>query len=445
MNPNSIQVISISDLEIPEARQRREFSAEQILDLAASIDKNSLLHPPVVRPGADGKFILIAGWRRLKAIQNLWEMSKRIRWADFEFPEGQLPCTLLSTLDSLDAFEIELEENIQRADLSWQDRAVAESQLFELRRLQAEKNNECPPSIAQVAAEIDSTDYVGGEPAQRLRAELIVSKHLDDPDIQKASSAQEALKILRRKEETQRRAELGAALGNLKSSSHTLLKGDCLEILPTLPAASFDVILSDPPYGIDAQNFNDSGGLAGGGGDGSHFYDDSLENWQRLMAGFIPETFRLAKPLAHLYLFCDIERFLDLRERVRAAGWKPFRTPLVWFNPTANRVPWVDSGPQRKYQLILYATKGNRHVTRIYPDVIECTSDPNPGHPAAKPVALYRNLLLRSVIPGNTVIDPFAGSGVVFPAANAEKVLATGIEQDPAAYAIAAKRLEELK
>jgi site-specific DNA-methyltransferase (adenine-specific) len=229
------------------------------------------------------------------------------------------------------------------------------------------------------------------------------------------------------------------------AKSHKLLRGDCLEILPTLPAESFDVILSDPPYGIDAQNFNDSGGLAGGGTDGSHFYDDSPEEWSRLMSAFIPESFRVAKAAAHLYLFCDIERFLPLRELVRIAGWKPFRTPIVWHNPTSNRLPWIETGPQRKYQLILYAVKGDRRVTRIYPDVIEIPSDPNPGHHAAKPVALYRNLLIRSTSPGDSVLDPFCGSGPVFPSAHAEKVLATGIERDEAACAISAKRLEELK
>ncbi|MGI0134443.1 MAG: DNA methyltransferase, partial [Candidatus Micrarchaeaceae archaeon] len=122
-----------------------------------------------------------------------------------------------------------------------------------------------------------------------------------------------------------------------------------------------------------------------------------------------------------------------------------FRTPLVWHNPTSNRVPWINSGPQRKYQLILYAVKGGRNVTKIYPDLVTIPSDANPGHHAAKPVALYQDLLRRSVAPGDRVLDPFCGSGPIFPAAQEEKVLATGVELMPEAYAIAAKRLEELK
>ena len=441
MSVTSIQVISISSLEILEERQRKEYSGEQILELAASIQSNTLLHPPIVRPGPGGKFILVAGWRRIQAMKSLWEMGQQVQWGEFEFAEGQIPCTLLSDLDDLEAFEVELEENIRRENLSWQDRARAESQLYELRRLQASKNEEPLPTIDEVASEILGREVRGGPAYQHLRAEIIVSKHLDDPDVAKATSVQDAFKVLQRKEAAARRSELGNLLGDVKGSQHTLLKGDCLEILPTLPAESFDVILSDPPYGINAQAFSDSGGHA----EGPHFYNDSPEHFRHLMSSFIPESFRLAKPVAHLYLFCDVERFLELRELVRAAGWKPFRTPFIWHNPTSNRVPWLESGPQRKYQMILYAVKGNRHVTRIYPDVVTCPSDVNLGHHAAKPVALYRDLLVRSCSPGDRVIDPFCGSGPIFPAASAEKLLATGIELDPAAYAISASRLEELK
>jgi DNA modification methylase len=126
------------------------------------------------------------------------------------------------------------------------------------------------------------------------------------------------------------------------------------------------------------------------------------------------------------------------------AGWKCFRTPIIWVNPTGMRAPWPEMGPQRKYQLCLYATKGDRRVTRLYSDVITANSDENLGHPAQKPVAVYEDLLRRSVHPGDVVLDPFCGSGTVFPAAHTFKCKAVGIEQDPAAYGIAVKRIEAL-
>lgn len=201
------------------------------------------------------------------------------------------------------------------------------------------------------------------------------------------------------------------------------------------------MILSDPPYGIDADQYGDSGGRTGG----AHFYDDSFDTWTRLMQVLAAESFRVGKPQSHAYIFCDIDNFGFLKGYMSAAGWNVFRTPIIWYNPTAMRAPWPENGPQRKYQLCLYAMKGDRRVLKLAPDLITYQSDDNLGHHAQKPVALYEDLLRRSVRPGDTVLDPFCGSGPVFPAAHSLKCRAIGIEMDDAAYGISIKRIQSLK
>jgi site-specific DNA-methyltransferase (adenine-specific) len=223
---------------------------------------------------------------------------------------------------------------------------------------------------------------------------------------------------------------------------HTLLQGNCLSLLAGLEEGKFDCILSDPPYGIDAQNFNDSGGKADAAG---HTYDDSYENWLSLMSAFLPLSLRATKIQAHLYLFCDVDNFTILRQLAKESGWKPFRTPLIWHNPSSQRAPWPQHGPHRKYQMCLYATKGDRPVLRLAPDLVEYRSDDNLGWAAQKPVALYTDFLSRTCRAGDSVCDPFAGSGTIFPAAHGLKVRATGIELDSAAYGIAVQRLERLE
>jgi DNA modification methylase len=205
--------------------------------------------------------------------------------------------------------------------------------------------------------------------------------------------------------------------------------------------AKFDVICSDPPYGINAQDFNDSGGKI----PGQHLYDDSPTAWRRLMEPAAVLMARVTKPDAHAYLFCDVDMFVQLKIYMSMAGWDCFRTPLIWVNPGSFRAPWPEHGPQRKYQIILYARKGAKKVTRLYGDVLTYSQDENVGWAAQKPVALLQDLLRRSCNPGDSVLDPFSGSGSVFPAAHALRVRAYGIEQDPGAYAIAAKRIKELK
>ena len=152
----------------------------------------------------------------------------------------------------------------------------------------------------------------------------------------------------------------------------------------------------------------------------------------------------LPKTQAHAYVFCDIDNFVILKQRMQAAGWRVFRTPLIWVNPSAMRAPWPEHGPQRKYQLILYAIKGDKSVNQLYPDVLVYSSDENLGHQAQKPVGLYSDLLRRSARPGDTVLDPFGGTGTVLPAAHEHKCRATYIEADASAYGIAIGRLKDL-
>jgi site-specific DNA-methyltransferase (adenine-specific) len=407
---------------------------ESISELAESIGKNGLLHPPVIRKGDEG-WVLVAGERRLRAVEYLWATGGVLRVGESTYEEGTVPCNYVGELDPLDAFEAELEENIRRIDLTWQEKATATSQLYQLRQLQAENGKREMPTVKSIAAEKEDN-------TAEVRAELLVAKHLDDPDVAQAASAKEALKILKRKEEIQRNIELGELIGRTFSSDqHTLLKGDCIQLMSEMKPDQFDIILTDPPYGIDADQFNDSGGKALG----PHGYDDSYDNWLPLLRSFSNEVYRLSKSEAHLYCFCDIDNFITLRSIIRDAGWEPFRTPLIWFNPQGMRAPWPAHGPQRKYQLILYAMKGKKNVLSLRSDVITCLLDPHEGYPAQKPVDLYVELLRRSARPGNHILDCFCGSGTIFPACHALKLRATGIELDSAAYGIAARRLKELQ
>lgn len=437
---NLTHVVKFKDIIVPPNRQRIERKPEHIVDLANSIAKNKLLHPPIVRSNETGQIILVAGESRLQSIDYLWNMGETLRCGEMTFQEGYLPVLFMGEMDPIDAFEAELEENIRRLDLDWKDRSAAISQLFELRCMQAEKKGEAPPTVASIAEEVRGTSE--GKSQETTRRELILSRHLDDPDVQKAKSVDEGFKILKRKEELKRSAELGEQVGKtFTSAEHTLLKGDCLVEMLNLPDNSFDVILTDPPYGIDAQEFSNSGGKT----PGAHFYDDSEDTWRAFISIVAINTFRLAKPQAHAYIFCDIDRFHELKLAMVSAGWKVFRTPLIWYNPTAMRAPWPEQGPQRKWQAILYAVKGDKQVTRLFSDVIVFPSDENLNHHAQKPVALYMDLLRRSVRPGDYVFDPFCGTGPIFPSAHELKCRATGIELDASAYGIAAKRLGALK
>lgn len=419
---------------IAENRQRREFDPEALTDLANSITNLGLLHPIVCRETAEG-IVLVAGERRLRALENIWLLGDGVKCNDTLYEPYQVPYLTLGELTPLEAEEAELDENLKRRDLTWQERSEALARLHRLRVAQADAAGEAHP-ISATLAEVETTDY------SRDRQALLLADHLSNPVVAGAKSEKEAFKALKREEEREKSRKLAEAVGvNFNSSVHQLHNANCLDWLTKQPEGMFDVILTDPPYGMGADQFGDGAGKLS---NSEHHYDDSPEAWAKLMAAFCPLAFRAAKPLAHSYIFCDFDKFHPLKGMMENAGWYVFRTPLVVHKLGSGRVPLPEHGPRRQYELILYAIKGWKSVKSIAPDVIPCKLEENLSHGANKPVELYVDLLKRSVSPGDSVLDAFAGSGTIFPAAHQCKVYATGLELNPEYFGISVKRLNAL-
>lgn len=453
----------LSQITIAENRQRQEFDPDALQELGNSIEDRGLLHAPVMRE-VDGKLFLVAGERRLKAIEQIYALGGSFMYNGALVPEGAVPYVTLGELTPLEAEEAELDENLRRKDLTWQEHAAALKRLHELRQAQATKRanaaldrGENPDTeggdfkvhtVADTAREIlphtaDLSSHELGGRLQRVQRELIVARHLKDPDVAKAKTVEDAFKILKKKEAVEKNLALSAQVGKTFSAKdHTLRNASCLdELVKPEYQGRYDVILSDPPYGMGADDFGDGAGRLV---NSEHHYDDSYEAWQKLMWDFTYLSAKVTKPQAHAYLFCDIDRFHELKEMMQKAGWYVFRTPLINHKLNSGRVPLPEHGPRRCYEIILYAIKGNKPVTHIYPDVMATQADDNMTHGAQKPVAAYQNLLQRSVRPGDEVLDAFAGSGTLLPAAHSLQCKATVLEQEPEYFAMCVKRAQSL-
>jgi len=420
--------------------------------LIDSILTLGLLHPIVVREGEkEGELILVAGERRLRAITEIHTLGLQFKYNGHTIPEGMVPFSTLGQLNELEAEEAELDENFRRKDLTWQEQAAAQARLHRLRSAQQDERIELakdqglayipkPHTIADTAQELMGRS--DGAYQGKVRESVILANHLTDPDVLKAKSPKEAVKILKRKEELKKSAALAETVGRTFSSSlHQAIHADCIEWLSANPQVA-DVILTDPPFGMNAQNFGDGAGRLTGI---THNYKDDPESWLALMKAFAPLSFSAAKEEAHLYCFCDPDNFLTLRELFREAGWTPFRTPLINHKLSSGRVPLPEHGPRRQYETVLYAFKGGKKVTAIYSDVFTSSADENLSHGAQKPVSCYQALLQRSVRPGDVVLDPFAGTGTIFPAAHGMKCKAIGVEQSAEYYGLCLQRLEDLR
>lgn len=456
-----MQLIAASSLIILPNRQRTEFDEQAIQELAESIEARGLMHAPVIR-WVEGKPILVAGERRVRAIQALRDLAGSFSYNGTPVPDSMIPVVTLGELSELEAEEAELDENIKRRDLSWQELAEVHARLHKLRHAQVKAANEeavimeQPIRPAQTVADTAQELFGRSDGAYQdtVRKELIVAKHLDNPEVAKAKSLDDAFKVLKKQEDRRRNIELGVAIGkNFTADIHEIFQGNCLDLMhqPQFQSA-FDVICTDPPYGMGADEFGDAGGKMTGI---EHHYDDSYESWQKLMGGtehdklygvkaWCELSYAVAKPQAHAYVFCDFDRFHELKQYMQAAGWYVFRTPLIVHKRNSGRVPRPQHGPRRQYEIILYAIKGDKTVTHIYPDVIEATADENLTHGAQKPVALYTNLLQRSVRPGDVVLDSFGGTGPVLPACHGLKCKAVVFEQSPEYIALIHRRVRDL-
>lgn len=444
--------VYLTSIHIPAERQRQAFDLTAMQELRNSIEDVGLMHPPVLRQGESG-WVLVAGERRLRAIQEIWALGGRFRCDGdvYSAEKGAVPFINLGDLDPLAAEEAELDENLRRCDLTWQEHAAAVARLHALRTAQAAAAAKPTHTVADTAREV--TGRSDGYFQDSTRKEIIVASHLSNPEVAKAKTADEAFKILKRQEQTRQNIALAEEVGKTFTADvHELLNTNCLVYMRDLVAGVgladggadklFDVILTDPPYGMGADKFGDGGGQFT---NIQHDYEDSYEYWQTLMQQFIPLTFQVTKPQAHAYIMCDIDRFHELKRWMADAGWTVFRTPLIAHKINSGRVPLPEHGPRRQYECVLYAFKGNKPVTHIYPDVISTQGDENLSHGAQKPVALYQNLLQRSCRPGDRVYDAFAGTGTIFPAAHSLRLVAVGTEYNQAYYGIALKRLAQVK
>ena len=434
-----MQLIKRSDIVIRPNRQRMEFDPQVISELSTSIENQQLLHAPVLRE-ENGQMILVAGESRIKAMDKIWLLGGTFNYNNQEVPEGMVPYVTMGQLSELEAEEAELSENIKRKDLTWQENAAAMARLHSLRSKQAQAAGRVH-TVADTAMEVKGRS--DGAYQEAIRKDIIIAKHLHNPLIAKAKDSNEAFKILKRAETTERNVQLAHAVGaTFTAESHQLFNENCLDWLRSAEPNQFDVILTDPPYGMGADSFGDGG--SGRLANNEHHYDDSYDSWVQLMRQWAPLAYRVAKDQAHAYVFCDIDNFPELRQIMKAAGWYVFRTPFICTKPNSGRVPLPDQGPRRQWEMLLYAIKGRKTTNAIYPDVITTMADPGLTHGAQKPVALYADLLKRSVKPGDVVLDSFAGSGTIFPAAHQFKCRAVGIEMNPEYYALCLQRIQAL-
>lgn len=417
-------------------RQRKKLESAPLADLQESIRQWGLMHAPTYRKLPDnGPWQLVVGERRTQAMKKLIDAGKQFYYNGELVPPGMIPVvTLQDHLSRADLKQVEFDENKVREPLLWQEECEALAEIHRLRLEENPKQTKLDTARQLIEEKVVETVTSPARLAQDIQRATAISENLHNPTIAKARNPTEAYNLLLKAEEE----SINAVLARRRIAQSAELpeiivrRGDCLAILPQLENGVADLILTDPPFGINA----DTGGFRQRTVH-HHNYEDTPEQARAIAQSIILDGFRIAKPQANLFIFCDIDLFGTLKEMSARVGWVPFRTPIVWRKSMSEGMaPWQGKGFRRTYELVFWATKGQRGLITSPVDVLDESrvSRSERSHAAEKPVGLLTQLIECCTLPGDYVLDPCCGSGSTLVAAKTLKRTGMGIEKDEVFY-----------
>jgi modification methylase len=241
-----------------------------------------------------------------------------------------------------------------------------------------------------------------------------------------------------------------------------VLEGDCLTRLAALPDASIDLVFADPPYNLQLRQdlYRPNRTRVDGVDDAwDHFsgfadYDDFTRAW-------LTACRRVLKPTGTLWVIGTYHNIFRVGAVLQDLGY--------WI---LNSVVWVKANPMpnfrgvrftNSHEILIWAQpqRGQRYTfhhraMRALNDDLQmradwtlplCTGgerlrvDGAKAHPTQKPEALLYRVLMASSDPGDTVLDPFFGTGTTGAVARRLGRRFIGIEQDPDYARLARERI----
>lgn len=210
----------------------------------------------------------------------------------------------------------------------------------------------------------------------------------------------------------------------------TLYLGDCLEILPMIE--SVDAVVTDPPYGVSGQQNTKTASRRDGKKNDYQAFIDSVDYVNDVAVKAISQLISSG---------CRV--VLTPGNRCVTLYPVPDSFGAVFQPASVGLQPWGRADAQP----ILYYGKSPHGGTRLPGQKCSYTLTEAPpkdadGHPCPKPIRFWTSLLEASSNPGETVLDPFMGSGTTGVAcANLGRSF-IGIEITERYFDIACERIE---
>lgn len=343
---------------------------------------------------------------------------------------------------------VELEENLGRKDLGWDEVQALRADIHEYRKLEAAERGE-KWTVADTAA------VTKDSPMAISRAIRLTEEIKKDPTLKQAGSMKAAVRIIEFREHLERQ-EAKLSRGVMKKLKDSVVTAQAQEWLRKQPTGSVDLYLSDLPYGYDYHSSARKDSPESYSSD----YDDSEGVTLDLFVDVVPEIIRVTKDSGWVSIFMAESNAVYLRElfetcctahleygeiiyeQLASGDWEkkmptyclghdqPDKTgnrdcsflraevpSWVWYRPNSRnpgRLP--ERHAKNFYEPILVLNRGSG---RLYKHQDECPNvlvfDAEYGseriHANQKPRAIARELVQRFTMPGEMVVDSFFGSG----------------------------------
>lgn len=234
---------------------------------------------------------------------------------------------------------------------------------------------------------------------------------------------------------------------------HNVYFEDCVDGLrERVEDDSVDCVVTDPPYGVDV----DITGSQGRTQEQKHRGDvenDSLEDALNVFDSVLTETAQVLKSDGLLYIFASWKTYPEFVELIKKHGFTVYNC-LVWVKTDTTPFSSYEGRYQYQHEFIIFAGwEDARELNQTPSDVMEYTEarfDDVAGqetvHPTQKPVSLISDLVKHSTQEGDTVLDPFMGSGTTAIAAIQNQRDYIGFEVDEDNYrSVIERRIGEAK
>jgi DNA modification methylase len=417
---NQTTRVPVLDIYVEPGRARKVFDAQKLVELKTSIEKTGGLIQPIVvtKVTIDGKekFKLVAGERRYRAC--LMAGMKEVDIVE------------RSEMTNLEYRVCELEENVGRQDLSWDEKAFL---MLEIDTQKKKLHGDGGSGQSTGWTQKDTAKLVG-ETEGSVANQINMAKKLKErPDLLEKIKNLPFAAALQKVEqiETTERVEKLRDAGKIKTFAN-FLHGDSSILIQTLEAESIDAAIMDAPFGIP--------NLEGPRGSTQVYTSvlkptDNLtaEQVSVLMDRLAPELFRVLKPGAHLWMFFGWTVYEHTKKAFAAAGFDVVETPIIWSKMlTTGRFSGYQPAPCYEQLLLMHRGPRQRRLKETMRHILEYkpVPDTQSSHPFEKPAALLQHLIEQSTDFGQTVLDCFAGTGSTIRTATQLGRSAIGFELD---------------